>query len=109
LASAPWVGAGIFALLGEAGEVAGSAVRISFVLAGIIAAFQGIPLLIGVLTTSVTLVVFITTTLVEEVPAMITLAAILALSVGAEHWWSRARGAATLLASSSDLGSPAGP
>ena len=35
------VGAGIFALLGEAGAVAGSAVWISFVLAGAIAGFQG--------------------------------------------------------------------
>ena len=35
------VGAGIFALLGEAGAVAGSAVWLFFVLAGVIAAFQG--------------------------------------------------------------------
>ena len=35
------VGAGIFALLGEAGAVAGSAVWISFLVAGIVAAFQG--------------------------------------------------------------------
>jgi amino acid transporter len=35
------VGAGIFSLLGAAGEVAGSAVWISFVLAGIIASLQG--------------------------------------------------------------------
>jgi amino acid transporter len=35
------VGAGIFALLGTAGEVAGSAVWLSFLLAGTIAAFQG--------------------------------------------------------------------
>jgi amino acid transporter len=35
------VGAGIFALLGAAGEVAGSAVWISFLLAGIVAALQG--------------------------------------------------------------------
>jgi amino acid transporter len=35
------VGAGIFALLGEAGAVAGSAVWISFVLAGAIAGLQG--------------------------------------------------------------------
>jgi amino acid transporter len=67
-----------------------------------------VPLLIGVLTTSVTLVVFITTTLVEELPAMITLGAILALSVGAELWWSRARGRASLLSNGSDLSSPAG-
>jgi amino acid transporter len=38
---AAMVGAGIFSLLGAAGEVAGSAVWISFVLAGIIAGFQG--------------------------------------------------------------------
>jgi amino acid transporter len=35
------VGAGIFSLLGAAGEVAGAAVWLSFVLAGLIAAFQG--------------------------------------------------------------------
>src|SRR4051794_15634430 len=35
------VGAGIFALLGAAGEVAGSAVWLSFLLAGIIALLQG--------------------------------------------------------------------
>ena len=35
------VGAGIFSLLGTAGEVAGAAVWLSFVLAGIIAGFQG--------------------------------------------------------------------
>ncbi|WP_214321734.1 APC family permease [Nonomuraea sediminis] len=35
------VGAGIFALLGAAGEVAGSAVWLSFVLAGIVAILQG--------------------------------------------------------------------
>ena len=35
------VGAGIFALLGAAGEVAGSAVWISFLLAGVVAALQG--------------------------------------------------------------------
>ncbi len=35
------VGAGIFALLGAAGEVAGSAVWISFLLAGAVAALQG--------------------------------------------------------------------
>src|SRR6478735_5238732 len=35
------VGAGIFALLGSAGEVAGSAVWISFLLAGGVAALQG--------------------------------------------------------------------
>ena len=35
------VGAGIFALLGEAGAVAGSAVWISFLLAGIVASLQG--------------------------------------------------------------------
>jgi amino acid transporter len=38
---ASMVGAGIFSLLGAAGEVAGSAVWISFVLAGIVAALQG--------------------------------------------------------------------
>ena len=35
------VGAGIFALLGAAGEVAGSAVWLSFLLAGVVAGLQG--------------------------------------------------------------------
>ncbi len=35
------VGAGIFALLGAAGEVAGSAVWVSFLIAGVIAGLQG--------------------------------------------------------------------
>ena len=35
------VGAGIFSLLGAAGDVAGAAVWISFLLAGMIAALQG--------------------------------------------------------------------
>src|SRR3954468_542378 len=35
------VGAGIFALLGTAGEVAGAAVWLSFLLAGVIAGLQG--------------------------------------------------------------------
>jgi amino acid transporter len=35
------VGAGIFALLGAAGEVAGAAVWISFLMAGVVAALQG--------------------------------------------------------------------
>ena len=35
------VGAGIFALLGSAGEVAGAAVWISFLIAGAIAGLQG--------------------------------------------------------------------
>src|ERR1051326_4913847 len=35
------VGAGIFSLLGPAGEVAGAAVWVSFVLAGAVAALQG--------------------------------------------------------------------
>ena len=36
------VGAGIFALLGSAGAVAGAAVWLSFLIAGIIAALQGV-------------------------------------------------------------------
>jgi len=35
------VGAGIFSLLGAAGEVAGAAVWVSFLLAGIVAMLQG--------------------------------------------------------------------
>ena len=35
------VGAGIFALLGEAGAVAGSAVWVSFLVAGVVAGLQG--------------------------------------------------------------------
>ena len=37
------VGAGIFALLGAAGEVAGAAVWVSFLLAGAVAILQGSP------------------------------------------------------------------
>jgi amino acid transporter len=50
-----------------------------------------LPLLIGVLTTTVTLVVFVTTTLVHEEGAMAALGAIVALSIGLELWWSTAR------------------
>ena len=35
------VGAGIFALLGEAGAIAGTAVWLSFLIAGVISLFQG--------------------------------------------------------------------
>ena len=35
------VGAGIFSLLGAAGEVAGAAVRLSFAIAGVVAGLQG--------------------------------------------------------------------
>ncbi|MFD6064979.1 MULTISPECIES: hypothetical protein [Rhodococcus] len=37
------VGAGIFALLGEAGAVAGSAVWLSFLLAGVVATCRAMP------------------------------------------------------------------
>ena len=52
-----------------------------------------VPLVIGLLTTTVTLVVFATTTLVHEPAAMTALAVIVVLSIGLDLWWKRARGA----------------
>jgi amino acid transporter len=50
-----------------------------------------VPLILGLLTTTVTLVVFATTTLVEEPAAAMALVAIVVLSVGLDIWWKRAR------------------
>ena len=52
-----------------------------------------VPLVIGLLTTTVTLVVFATTTLVHEPAAMTALAVIVLMSIGLDLWWKRARGA----------------
>jgi uncharacterized iron-regulated membrane protein len=45
------------------------------------------------LTTTVTLLVFATTTLVNEPAATTALAVIILLSIGLDVWWKRARGA----------------
>ena len=50
-----------------------------------------IPLVLGLLTTTVTLVVFATTTLVDEPAAAIALGIIILLSIGLELWWTRVR------------------
>jgi amino acid transporter len=52
-----------------------------------------VPLVIGLLTTTVTLLVFATTTLVHEPAATTALAVIILLSIGLDLWWKRARGA----------------
>jgi amino acid transporter len=52
-----------------------------------------IPLILGLLTTTVTLLVFATTTLVNEPAATTALAVIILLSIGLDLWWKRARGA----------------
>jgi amino acid transporter len=53
-----------------------------------------VPLVLGLLTTTVTLVVFATTTLVDEPAAAIALGIIILLSIGLDLWWKRVRPAA---------------
>jgi hypothetical protein len=66
------VGAGIFALLGAAGAVAGAAVWLSFLLAGAVAILQGYSFAKG--------------------PAsIVALVVILGLSIALDYWWKRAR------------------
>jgi hypothetical protein len=50
-----------------------------------------VPLILGLLTTLVTLVVFATTTLAEDRAATVALVVILALSVGLDLWWKSVR------------------
>jgi L-asparagine transporter-like permease len=50
-----------------------------------------VPLILGLLTSSVTLVVFATTTLAEDRAATIALVVIVLLSVGFDRWWKRSR------------------
>jgi L-asparagine transporter-like permease len=69
------VGAGIFALLGAAGEVAGAAVWLSFLIAGFVAV----------------LLTFMFTTLIHEPASIATLLGVLALSIGLNHGWKRIR------------------
>jgi amino acid transporter len=52
-----------------------------------------VPLVLGLLTTTVTLLVFATTTLVNEPAATTALAVIILLSIGLDVWWKRARSA----------------
>jgi amino acid transporter len=51
-----------------------------------------VPLVLGLLTTTVTLVVFVTTTLADDPAAMVALGIILALSIGLDLWWKGVRG-----------------
>jgi amino acid transporter len=51
-------------------------------------------LVVGLLATMIALVVFATTTLVEEPAAVTALLVIVALSIGLDLWWRRARGRA---------------
>jgi amino acid transporter len=133
------VGAGIFALLGAAGEVAGAAVWLSFLVAGFVAVLQGYsfaklgaryPSAGGLLEyvakatgnghfTGVTswltysanaivtamvavsfgrivaagavFVTFVFTTLIHEPASIVTLLAIVALSIGLDYGWKRSR------------------
>jgi amino acid transporter len=50
------------------------------------------PLILGLLTTSVTLVVFATTTLANDPAATTALVVIILLSIGLDLWWKRVRG-----------------
>jgi amino acid transporter len=50
-----------------------------------------LPLILGLLTTTVTLVVFATTTLADDPAATTALGVILVLSIGLDLWWKRAR------------------
>ena len=91
------VGAGIFALLGAAGAVAGTAVWLSFVLAGVVAGLQGysfaklkLPVLIlAILAAGAVFVTFVFTTLIREPASIVTLAGILPLSVALDYGWKR--------------------
>src|SRR5438477_9054616 len=69
------VGAGIFALLGAAGEVAGAAVWLSFLIAGFVAV----------------LLTFVFTTLSHEPASIATLLGVLALSIGLDYGWKHNR------------------
>jgi amino acid transporter len=51
-----------------------------------------VPLVLGLLTTTVTLVVFATTTLADDPAAMVALGVILVLSIGLDLWWKHVRG-----------------
>jgi len=50
-----------------------------------------VPLVVGLLTTTVTLLVFATTTLVNEPAATTALAVIILTSIGLDLWWKRVR------------------
>jgi hypothetical protein len=69
------VGAGIFALLGAAGEVAGAAVWVSFLLVSTVVVLAAFPL----------------TTLVEEPATTVTLVVIVVVSIVIDVVWKRSR------------------
>jgi amino acid transporter len=106
------VGAGIFALLGAAGEVAGAAVWLSFLLAGIVAGLQGysfaklgaryprirsetganlLILVLAIVAAGAVFVTFVFTTLIHEPASIATLAGILLLSVALDYRWKHFR------------------
>ena len=105
------VGAGIFALLGAAGEVAGAAVWLSFLLAGAVAGLQGYSfakfgsrypsagglleyawiLVLAVASTVIVLVAFVFTTLVDEPGTAVALVVVLLISVALDAGWKRSR------------------
>ena len=73
------VGAGIFALLGQAGAVAGSAVWVSFLLAGIIASLLG----------------YMVVKLGVRYPSKGGFVAYLVEAFGKAAWWASPRGFST--------------
>jgi len=88
------VGAGIFALLGAAGEVAGAAVWLSFLIAGFVAvsfgSYASLPILIlAVVAAGAVFMTFVFTTLIHEPASIVTLAGILLLSVALDYGWKR--------------------
>jgi amino acid transporter len=102
------VGAGIFALLGAAGAVAGAAVWLSFLLAGVVAILQGysfaklgarypsaganvLILMAAIAAAGVVLVTFVFTTLIHEPASIVALLVILVLSTALDYWWKRSR------------------
>ena len=88
------VGAGIFALLGAAGTVAGAAVWLITVAHLRIRGETGANVLIliaAIAAAGVVLVTFVFTTLIHEPASLVTLAVILALSIGLDLWWKRSR------------------
>ena len=92
------VGAGIFALPGAAGEVAGAAVWLSFLIAGFVAVRirsetgANLPMLVlAIVAAGAVFVTFVFTTLIHEPASIVTLLAIVALSIGLDYGWKRSR------------------
>jgi hypothetical protein len=92
------VGAGIFALLGEAGAVAGSAVWLSFLLVGVAGhrlrsetGARDAVVLLGVAATAIVLVFFAVDTLRNAPQTFAAIVVIAALAVLLDFLWKRAR------------------